>query len=248
MSEKPAVRKTRIVKKRVPKVKPEPQLVCDEELCRVVMPELEQELEPEPLPKEPAHVKFISSPESSTTEVGDSEGLEAEPVVAAPAKSKRRQQTKYSKEELSELYDLLLDSFDSRLSEENIDPQQKKFLRNTKKSLKDLKSGTLKTIKKPKKEKDAEGTVKPPSGLTKPVLISDEMMEFIGSDTNKRSRVDITRALCAYVREHDLQNPANRKEILPDAKLAKLLAHDPEVHGPLTYCSIQVLVQRHFPN
>jgi chromatin remodeling complex protein RSC6 len=59
--------------------------------------------------------------------------------------------------------------------------------------------------------------------------------------------VDVTRALCKYVKDEDLQNPANKRVILPDTKLKKLLKFDPKKEGKdLTYYMIQSHIQHHF--
>lgn len=236
MSEKPVVRKTRIVRKKVLKVKPsEPELesepVCVEGVCRIVVPEPEPEPEPES-----EHVE-LPELEEEVQEEGSPE-----------AKPKRRQSRYRTKEETSAEYDMLIDFFDQKLLEEK-DTSAKKSYRLLKKKIKDLKGESLKSVKKPKKDKEKSTN---PSGLTKPVSVSDEMlnflkmMKFVEPDATTASRVQVTRALCQYVRENDLQNPENKKEILPDALLTKLLKYDRESCGELTYCSIQSVVKGHF--
>ena len=65
-----------------------------------------------------------------------------------------------------------------------------------------------------------------------------------------KSRVECTKAICAYIKPEDgsrnLQNEKDRKIIIPDAKLTKLLGYNPETHGPLKYPTIQKLIQGHF--
>ena len=86
------------------------------------------------------------------------------------------------------------------------------------------------------------------SGLMKPVKISDELSRFMGIPVDTpQSRVAVTNSICAYVKKNDLQNPANKREIRPDASLASLLCYagDKAVQ-PLTYFYIQQLIQPHF--
>lgn len=84
----------------------------------------------------------------------------------------------------------------------------------------------------------------PNSGFMKPVAISEEMAKFIGTEKGTpTSRVSVTKAICEYVKRENLQNPANRREIIPNAALAALLGRK----EPMRYCDIQVYIKRHFP-
>ena len=61
------------------------------------------------------------------------------------------------------------------------------------------------------------------------------------------SRVDVTKALSAYIKNHNLQNPANRREIIPDNKFGRLLdpAWNNDPRG-LTFMTLQIHVKHHF--
>ena len=86
------------------------------------------------------------------------------------------------------------------------------------------------------------------SGFLKPVKISNEMAKFTGLDpSGLHSRVDVTKFLCKYVKDKDLQKPSDRREILADPALAKLLKYDAKTaEKPLTYYHIQSLLKNHF--
>ena len=87
------------------------------------------------------------------------------------------------------------------------------------------------------------------SGFMKPVKISKDMTRFTGwNESELKSRVDVTRYICNYVREHDLQNPEDRRQIVPDKKLRSLLKLDKASlkAEPLTYYSLQKKIQPHF--
>jgi chromatin remodeling complex protein RSC6 len=59
--------------------------------------------------------------------------------------------------------------------------------------------------------------------------------------------VAVTNALCAYIKTKNLQNQANKRQILPDAELTELLGYTDKVaETPLTYFYIQQLIQKHF--
>ncbi len=61
---------------------------------------------------------------------------------------------------------------------------------------------------------------KSPSAFMKPVKPSKELAAVVGSDAVPRT--EITKKLWAYIKKHNLQNPKNKREILPDDKLAKV--------------------------
>ena len=118
-----------------------------------------------------------------------------------------------------------------------------KFLKSLNKTLKNLKTKSLRVMgKKPKKRTNVN------SGFLKQVAISKEMAKFIGcAPTELKSRVDVTKHICNYVKEHGLQNPKDKREIIPDTKLKKLLRvqkGDPA----LTYYRVQSKLKPHFSN
>jgi upstream activation factor subunit UAF30 len=101
-----------------------------------------------------------------------------------------------------------------------------------------------------KQRKPSNRTHNQNSGFLKPVKISKELVKFTGWDPDElRSRVDVTKFICAYIKEHDLQNPEDRRQIIADAKLQKLLNYDPKKsEKPLMYYSLQSLLKGQFTN
>ena len=84
-------------------------------------------------------------------------------------------------------------------------------------------------------------------GFLKPVLISSDMAKFTGWDPKTpTTRVQITRQLCQYIKDKNLQNPQDRREIIADDKLTKLLKYDAEKDPPLTYYRMQSYMKGHF--
>ena len=88
------------------------------------------------------------------------------------------------------------------------------------------------------------------SGFLKPVIISKEMVAFTGWNQDElRSRVDVTKFICNYIRDNNLQNPQDRRQIIVDKKLSELLEFNPNVEKePLTYYRIQTYIKKHFSN
>ena len=86
------------------------------------------------------------------------------------------------------------------------------------------------------------------TGFKKPIKISEELSKFCGWPIGENhSRVDVTRAVCSYIKEKELQNPENKREILADKHLKSLLKYDAKKEGKgLTYYMIQSHIQHHF--
>ena len=117
-----------------------------------------------------------------------------------------------------------------------------KFVKSLTKSLRTLKKDTEKAMKMKRKTNRAKNTT---SGFMKPVPISEEMIKFTGWEADApKSRVDVTKFICNYIKENDLQKPEDRRVILPDSKLKKILKHQDGEN--LTYYSLQKKIQHHF--
>lgn len=95
-------------------------------------------------------------------------------------------------------------------------------------------------------QKKRENARKSPSGFAKPNKISDELCDFIGvPHGTEKSRTDITRFINSYVKEHNLNKPDNRRIILPDEKLKKIL--NVKEGDVVTFFVLQRLISHHFP-
>ena len=121
-----------------------------------------------------------------------------------------------------------------------------KFLRTLNKRIKALKNQSSRIIKD--KRVSAKKGTNNNSGFLKPVKISTEMAKFTGWDKDElKSRVDVTKFLCDYIRNNNLQNPKDKRQILADGKLQKLLKYDPKKETePLTYFKLQSSLKGHF--
>jgi len=102
----------------------------------------------------------------------------------------------------------------------------------------------LKQALKASKKKRKAGN-KEPSGFTKPAKISSELAAFLGKDEGtEMARTEVTKELQKYILSHKLQDPANRRNINPDAKLRKLLGM--KKSDSLTYFNLQKWMKPHF--
>ena len=84
-----------------------------------------------------------------------------------------------------------------------------------------------------------------PSGFAKPGYISPELCNFLGKPNGtEMARTDVTRFLTTYIKDHDLQNKENKKEIICDAALSGLLK--PNKDDIITYFNLQSYMKRHY--
>lgn len=88
------------------------------------------------------------------------------------------------------------------------------------------------------------------SALQRPVAISDELCKFLGFEVgSEHSRQEVTSSINSYVKEHNLQDPSNRRFILLDgsdkALALKKLLRDPD--QPVTFFNIQRYLKPHYP-
>jgi chromatin remodeling complex protein RSC6 len=84
-----------------------------------------------------------------------------------------------------------------------------------------------------------------PSGFAKQTIVSDEMYDFLGVERGTMiSRTDVTRKINEYIKSKNLQDPQDKRIILPDASLQKILASTPE--DKLTYFNLQTFLSKHF--
>ena len=119
-----------------------------------------------------------------------------------------------------------------------------KDIRGIQKQLRQLRSDVNRQIRN-KRKLSSEQIAS--SGFMKPVKVSGDMCKFAGWKAgDMHSRVDVTKFICGYIREKDLQNPKDRRQIRADDKLSKLLKLDKSSSEPLTYYSLQRHIQQHF--
>lgn len=78
-------------------------------------------------------------------------------------------------------------------------------------------------VKKPKAPVDPNAPKKV-DALQKPLQPSPELAEIVGKDVLPRGQV--VSKVWEYIRKHNLQNPADKREILADAKLKKVFGRD----------------------
>ncbi len=118
----------------------------------------------------------------------------------------------------------------------------RKLHKNVQKYLKD----SARKNKRRKRVKDPNAPKRAPSGFAKPALISSELCSFLGKPKGtEMARTEVTKFLTTYIKEHNLQDQANKRRILPDKKLGKLLGAGK--NDEVTYFNLQKYMKVHFP-
>jgi upstream activation factor subunit UAF30 len=106
-------------------------------------------------------------------------------------------------------------------------------------------SRELKAAIKLNSRKKRKSVNRSPSGFVKPTRISDELASFLGKENGtEMARTAVTRDINAYIRTNKLQDTANGRKIIPDAKLAALLKL--KKTDELTYFNLQKYMSPHF--
>jgi chromatin remodeling complex protein RSC6 len=123
---------------------------------------------------------------------------------------------------------------------------QKKAVDISVQELKNLKKLSQKVLIKQQKIKNKPKEGRKPHGFAVPSQVSDELCRFMGKECSTLiSRTEVTKFLTKYISEHKLQNPENKKQILPDENLMALFGDIPK-DLLLTHFTMQRYINRHF--
>ncbi|KAJ6896298.1 hypothetical protein NC651_022496 [Populus alba x Populus x berolinensis] len=79
-----------------------------------------------------------------------------------------------------------------------------------------------------------------PRGIMKPRRVSPEMADFVGAP--EVSRTQALKLIWAHIKEQNLQDPSNKKNIICDEKLKKIFAGKDQVG----FLEIAGLISPHF--
>lgn len=126
--------------------------------------------------------------------------------------------------------------------QETLIQQQRKIKRRQleKAIVKVLKANNKASAKKQKRSGNRQ-----PSGFVRPTLISDELAAFLGKEHGtEMSRTSVTNEINNYIRQNNLKDPVNGRQINADEKLAKLLKLEKE--DVLTYFNLQKFMNHHY--
>jgi len=122
--------------------------------------------------------------------------------------------------------------------------QQLTALQNTVRGLEKNVNKKLNCYEREKK-KNSQKKPRKLSGFAMPSNITNELCEFMGKPSGtKIARTEVTRHLIDYIRSNELQEKENKKTIVPDNKLRKLLKSEPT--DEINYFNIQKYMNQHF--
>ena len=170
-----------------------------------------------------------------------------EEVVAEEGTSVKKSRA-VTKETVEASFDSLLADIAAEVAALRPDVGRKKsgpgirFLGQITTRLTKLKAQSLKIAKGKKKAAPSN----PNSGFKKKVPVSEKFQKFAGWGGDElHSRIDATKFICDYIKENNLQNPDDKRRIIPDDKLRKILACDKDVTD-FRYCDIQTYMKNHY--
>lgn len=102
----------------------------------------------------------------------------------------------------------------------------------------------VKTLEKEAKKNRMKGNRKA-SGFAVPKPVSSALCSFMKKpEGSEFARTEVTKYIIKYIQENKLQNPNDKREILPDKALKTILK--PKKNTPVTYFNIQRLMNPHF--
>ena len=143
-----------------------------------------------------------------------------------------------------ESVDDLAFKFSQLIDQVNLMSLQFKDIQNNAKVMQKL---YTKSLKQQSKKSNKSSVKKPPSGFTKPTNISEEICEFVNVEKGSMlARTDVTRYINAYIKTNNLQNPADKRTIVPDEKLRKIMNLSEDNTDTITYFNLQRYIKHHF--
>ena len=124
--------------------------------------------------------------------------------------------------------------------------QFKTLLKETEKNSKELEKLRNKRSSKTKTPRSPDAL---PSGITKPVVISDELAKFLGvAPGTLVPRNEVTKGVSGFVKGNDLSDPTNKQKFIlddrPAAKTLRALLGNPS--EDVTYFNLQRYLKHHY--
>ena len=195
--------------------------------------------EPEPVPVPVEEV--VEEEEKVEETVGESDS------VTSSETSKSNNKKRIELEDILEMHNQCIESIEEEIEKirSNGSSGSIRFLNRVKKMITNTSKQTVKFTKQKRKTNRKAGEK---SGFMKPIQVSGELCKFTGWDENElHSRVDVTKFICNYIKTNNLQNPEDKRKIIPDKKLTKILNYNPKTDtDPVTYFRLQRMMKHHF--
>ena len=209
------------------------------------------------LPEEQKQQIVVENTEQTGDSVADVGVVEVEivPIQEAPAHIvEAEDQLASNVQKLSKFqknHTLLMDKLQDLESiiDKEANSRPTRFVLSLQKKLGPIQNQALKLAKKkPAEDGPDAAPSRVRSGLQKEVTVSRALAEFANWDPEKKySRVEATKRVCEYIKDHNLRSSSDGRIIVPDDKLKALLQYNPEKDSDLTYARLQTYLAKHFP-
>jgi chromatin remodeling complex protein RSC6 len=191
-------------------------------------------------------VAETSSTSKGKKVVKSSPVVEPAPVVTAPVDTPNASTEAHVEQSLEDQFKALTTALDGF-------QQQVRSVRQAvnalyKKAQSDVKVAGKGSRHRRRQQPNADGELpkKAPSGIVKPTLVSEEMCKFMGKPAGSMvARTEVTKFITEYIKNNNLQNPAQKRNILPNDALRSLLKVP--TNEDLTYFNLQKYMKVHFP-
>jgi len=122
---------------------------------------------------------------------------------------------------------------------------QQKLADTIKSEVKIVEKGLYKYFAKISKA-SSKSSKRKPCGFAVPTQVTNELCFFMEKEPGTMiSRTDATKYLMKYISDNHLQNPENKRVIIPDAKLSVLLGETSH-NVDITHFTIQRYINLHF--
>jgi chromatin remodeling complex protein RSC6 len=203
------------------------------------VPDVKEKAKPKPKPKPKPKEETVQE------ETVQEETVQEETVQEETSDTSVVNTVVLTRDSVLEDIDNLIKDLNNEVTNKELSKPCVKYLKGLNKTLKSLKMKVSKVTKNKKVVRKLNNTN---SGFLKPVKISKELAKFTGWDPAvEKSRVDVTKYICNYIKDNNLQNPEDRRQIQveKDPKFKKLLEFDSS-SGVLTYYSLQTFLKKHF--
>ena len=117
--------------------------------------------------------------------------------------------------------------------------------------IKGLKVLIGKIVAKNQKQRQNKKGNQQPHGFAVPTMVSEELCVFMKREPGSLiARTEVTKALTTYIKEHSLQDPLKKRDILPDATLLRLFGKTQTELSldktPMTFFNMQKFINHHF--
>jgi chromatin remodeling complex protein RSC6 len=170
------------------------------------------------------------------------------PTVAAASAPAEETSSASAESRLQTVVDRLRDA-QSKLSTElkEIAKEAMAAVKAASREIKDAKKRkrTKKVEEMTAEEKKAWETRRANNAFLKPRALTPELCSFMGiAAGSQRSQTEVTKFVATYVKSHNCFDPANKRRIIPDAALARLLRVTDK--DTVTYLNLQSYLKSHF--